>query len=237
VLSKRLTITAVGVVGLVVFLAVKIRPPAKGPAIEIRTQGADGALARRPLAAELHVLFRDNPSGWRVNGSPADARVSSCLPRLARSGLAGTAITASYLHSRNLEIGLAGFAYVNARLARESLPVLTGASTETCLAGALAADLRHEGYTAGPPRGYTAHRVAIGDAAIAVEIEVPSRYKGRPYTWKLDTIGLLRHPGGHARWKLIRRWRPGSSQGARQSQTVSAAGGACARYPRVLLCS
>jgi hypothetical protein len=192
VLTRRLTITAVGVVGLVAFLAVKILPPGKGPAIEIRTQGAGGALARRPLAAELHVLFRDNPSGWRVNSSPAAARVSSCLPRLARFGLTGTAITASYLHSRNLEIRLASFAYANARTARESLPALTGASTETCLARALAADLRHEGYTAGPPRGYATHRVAIGDAAIAAEIEVPSRYKGRPYKWNLDTIGLLR---------------------------------------------
>lgn len=191
-LTRRLTITAVGVVGLVAFLAVKILPPGKGPAIEIRTQGADGALARRPLAAGLHVLFRDNHSGWRVNGSPADARFSSCLPRRTRSGLTGTAITASYVHSRNLEIRLASFAYANARLARENLPALAAASTETCLALALAADLRHEGYAAGPPRGYAAHRVAIGDAAIAVDIEVPSRYKGRPYTWNLDTIGLLR---------------------------------------------
>jgi hypothetical protein len=191
-LTRRRTITAVIVVGLVAFLAVKILPPGNGAAIEIRTQGADGAFARRPLAAGLQVLFRNNPSDWRVNGSPADARFSSCLPPLARSGLTGTAVTASYVHGRNLEIRLASLAYANARLAREHLPALTAASTETCLARALAARLRHEGYTAGPPRKYAAHRVAIGDGAIAAGIEVPSRYKGQPYTWNLDTIALMR---------------------------------------------
>jgi hypothetical protein len=70
------------------------------------------------------------------------------------------------------------------------LPAFGSRSTEQCRARTIAAELNHEGYTADSPRGYTASTVDIGDGATASHMEVPSRYKGRSYTWNLDTTAV-----------------------------------------------
>jgi hypothetical protein len=188
---RRLLAALIVVAALLAFLAVKLKPT-HHPRVEIESDGSDQKLARRVLVAELEKLFRTSSDRWKVIGSPG-LRSIPCIARTRPySTSSGRAITATYVFAGWLELRLASNVYPTVAVAQRALPAFGARDVEECRARVFERHLRRAGYAAAEPRAFSRASAKIGDGARTSHIEIPSRFKGHPYTWHVDSTFVRR---------------------------------------------
>jgi hypothetical protein len=177
----------------VVFLVVKLLSSSGATPVDIRSEGRDWRLARSVLVSALGRLFPKGNGHWRAT-YPADTGTGSrCIadsPGYARS--TGRAVTATYLFAGWLEVQLADYVYSDTIAARRAASAQARArQAEVCQGQLETQELRRAGYTAvGPPRMLPSTILHAGDGGRSIRIEIPSRYKGRPVDWDIDTSSV-----------------------------------------------
>jgi hypothetical protein len=186
---RRLLIALFAIV-VVAFLAVKLVPGPKKPPVEIASRGADRALARHPLEAELKHLFQTSNGHWQVIGPATLADVSRCHPTGAPRPT-GSAITASYVFARWLELRMQSVIYATDSLAQRALATY-GPRNLACLARVAVDAFRRRGANAGAPYALSVTRLNVEDGGEASHFAIPLRYRAQVYRWNLDSTALRR---------------------------------------------
>jgi hypothetical protein len=143
----------------------------------------DAALAQRMLSEQLSVLHRALPGAWRENAAASDGVV--CGDSATRAGRTARAVSQSIGYKR-MEVRAVTYVFASSQAASRALPAFAADALQTCRAQFFVAVLRRRGYTMGLPHAHAGTLTDIGQGANTTEITVPSRYKGRPFTWNLD---------------------------------------------------
>ena len=190
-LTRGRVLAAVLVLAVIVFLSVKlVHTSRRPPPIEIHVEGTYTATSRAVLTHALEKLFPKGNGAWKVVPEPAGDAGPRCraLAAAYRSS-PGRAVSASYEFAGWLEVRLADYVYADAAAARHPVSVSLARRAEVCQAQEVVEALRREGYAVGKPRTSGPTKVAIGGGGATIRTQIPSRFKGRKYTWDLDSTG------------------------------------------------
>jgi hypothetical protein len=184
---RRIIVGSLGLgVLLAAFLLVRIVPAHRDPPLDIQADGSERALARSVLENELRKLFRGSNGTWLVAGRSR----SQCASKVSATSI-GRADTTPYEFARWLGVRLFDYVYPNRATARRAFDGIETRQQQACRARVFAEELRQRGYSVGKAHGFSSTGVRIADAARSVHFEMPSQFKGRSYTWHLDSTEVL----------------------------------------------
>jgi hypothetical protein len=144
-----------------------------------RAAQADEAIARRVLGQEVTLLHRALPGRWREVASASDTR--ACLARGGRdrTGLASTPT----IFRENLGVRVSVSLYRTATAAERAMRAI---ATPGCATRLFVASLRKRGVITGRLRKSARSLHGIAQGAETIELTLPTRYRGRSFTWYLD---------------------------------------------------
>ena len=155
---------------------------------DARGDFTDATLASDLLTTQMAALHHVLTGSWQRIG-PANEELIQCAgARAASAGMTARQASSAFAYGHVLGVGVTTAVYRNAAAARQAMGALTSQKTQACLARRFLATLRGLGYRTTTERILPASLPGVGSEAHAVEVQAPTFYRGRRYTWRLEAI-------------------------------------------------
>lgn len=150
---------------------------------------ADSVLVQRVLADELALMHRDLPGAWVQNGTPTESLLSCRAATALRARSIGRARSPGFVLRGSLEVRVAAYVCATPPAARQGLALLRPLAR--CFAPWLAEALHERHYDEAAPSAPSVTQGNIGQGALAIQVSVPSTYRGGRFTWNLDETAVV----------------------------------------------
>jgi hypothetical protein len=149
---------------------------------------ADTKLAQQILARQL-PLVRRSLSGATERATRATG-TATCSTAIAVFAHAARARSPTFSYRHELQLRTTAYVFADEGDASKALSAYATKPSQSCIARSTTDALERSGYSTAAPRVATTSLGGLGQAAVGSEVTIPSRFRGRTFTWHLDASAV-----------------------------------------------